>query len=247
MTAEENSDPFIYKKIDKHSPFRIVFLSGLGLDIRQQREGFFRRFALTHSVSYLALDYTKFITQYPEHQDKRTKESFTKTWNVLREIQQEKLILVGACFGGLMALKVAEKIPDRIAGIITFSPPYETATYPMLNSSETFLKKRIEALKRRNSNIQILNKMTTFQQVVIKAFKMHSQTPIQPIYQGHLSIFHGKNDNLIPSENSHHIKKALQNKHCHVHIIPQTGHSLATDFEMKRPLRILKAYLEKSR
>ena len=247
MQTDKNPDSFIYKEIDKQSPFKIVFLSGLGLGIREQREGFFRRFALTHNVSYLALDYTKFIMQYPEHQEARIKESFSKTLNILNKSQQEKLILVGACFGGLMALKAAEKIPEKIEGIIAFSPPYETSTYPMLDNTELFLQKRIDLLKRRRADIQMVNKIITFQQVVTTAFRIHARVPIQPTYQGHLSIFHGKNDNLIASENSHHVRKALKNTNCHVHIIPNTGHSLNTDFEMKRPIRILKAYLENNR
>ena len=42
----------IHKNIKQDTSIRLVFLSGLGSPIRQQREAFFRRFALTSGISY---------------------------------------------------------------------------------------------------------------------------------------------------------------------------------------------------
>lgn len=240
-----NTGNFIYKDIDKGSSLKVIYLSGLGLDIRRQREGFLRRFSLTHNVSYMALDYTKYIMDNPALSKERIQNAFIKTKNILEQTKEEKLILLGVCFGGLMGIKIMELMPDRIAGSILLSPAYETPTFPMINSAENFLHNRIHGLKKHHADPKILNKLITFKEVVISAFKVHSPKEIKSNYQGHISIFHGQNDNFIPVENSHHVKKVLKNSHCHLHIIKKNGHSMNADFEMKRPLRILKTYLEK--
>lgn len=238
------SNPLVYKNINKDSSLRIVFLSGLGLDIRRQREGFLRRFSLTHNVSYLALDYTKYIMQHPEYSQERIKDAFIKTKDILKNLKEEKLILLGGCFGGLMGLKIAEQLPNRISGCILFAPAYEPPTFPMISSAERLLENRIKILKKRQTDPQILNKLIVFKETVISAFKTHSTTVIKPNFQGHLSIFHGAEDKFILTENSRHIQKSLKNPHCHLHIIKKAGHSMNTDFEMKKPLRILNAFLK---
>ena len=237
--------PLVYKDIDRGTPLKIVFLSGLGLEIRRQREGFLRRFALTHNVSYLALDYTEYIMRSPELSEERMKNAFAKTKDILEQTKEEKMILIGVCFGGLMALKIAEHMPKKIVGSILFSPAYETPNFPMINVAEELLQKRIKTLKDRRASIQILDKLITFKEMVISAFKTHTDKTIPSHYRGHLSIFHGSDDNLIPVENSRHIQKSLKNPHCHLHVIKKAGHSINTDFEMKRPLRLLKGYLER--
>ncbi len=242
---QKDNTTLIYKDINKGSDLKIVFLSGLGLEIRHQREGFLRRFALLSGISYLALDYTKYIIHSSGYSLEKINNAFAKTIEILNQNPNEKLILIGGCFGGLMALKIAERMPDRITGSIIFSPPYETKTFPMISTAENLLEGRINYLKQRRADAKMINKLVSFKEMIITAFKTHSKDEIHPTYQGPLSIFHGQGDNLIPVENSHHVKKALKNPHCHIHVIKKTGHSLNRDFEMKRPLRVLKALLHK--
>jgi pimeloyl-ACP methyl ester carboxylesterase len=243
---KQDNSHFIYKDINKGSDLKIVFLSGLGLDIRRQREGFLRRFALLSGISYLALDYTKYVMHSSGYSLEKINNALTKTLEVLNQNPNEKLILIGGCFGGLMALKIAEKLPNRTIGSIVFSPAYETDNFPMVDITQSLLEERINSLKRRRADAQMINKLVSFKEMIITAFKTHSKEEIHPTYKGPLSIFHGQSDNLIPVENSHHVKKALKNPHCHVHVIKKTGHSLNRDFEMKRPLRVLKALLNKN-
>ena len=235
------TDAFIYKNIDLGSNKRIVFLSGLGIDIRQQREGFARRFALNSGVSYLALDYTKYLESDPQNMEK----AFSKTMEVLSNLpSNEKLFLSGPCFGGLMALKAASKMPERVGGVVTISAAYETADFPWIDKADQFLTGRINRLKEKSVNGEMTRKMVLFRQLVITAFNQHSREKIEPTYQGPLALFHGQKDHLIPVENSARIQADLNNPNASLYVIPNTGHTLNSDFEMRAQIQVFKKQLE---
>ena len=239
-----HTDPLIYKNIDFASDTKVVFLSGLGMDIRRQREGFFRRFALTHSVSYLALDYTRYIAQFSDKEDFCLDTTLPKTLELLQG-SKEKLILCGLCYGGSIALKVSEQIPEKIAGMVMLSPLYETPEYPFLEKSTAFLIEREERLKQYRFDVQKLQKVIIFRQM-IQALSKKGPRALRSAYQGPVHIFHGEKDNLVPLENSFHVKEGLKNPNVHIHVIQKAGHGVISDFEWKEPMQILSRYLERT-
>ncbi len=238
------TNSLIYKNIDLETDKRIVFLSGLGLPIRQQREGFIRRFALNQGVSYLALDYTKFTDNSSENEGFRIQESYDRTMDLMTVLSDKKIFLVGSCYGGLMALKIAERFPQKIAGIITLAPPYEIKEYPWIDKTDTFLEKRIKVLEQKKAKKYMIEKMILFRKMVIYAFRSLGRETIKSSYMGQMSIFHGENDKLIPVENSLAIQRKFKNPNSKVIIVPTSGHTLKNDFEMKEPIRILTEYLK---
>ena len=238
------TDSLVYKNIDLNSDKRVVFLSGLGIEIRGQREGFARRFALNSGVSYLALDYTKYLEAEPRNMET----VFSKTMEVLSNLPpKEQLFLCGPCFGGMMALKIASKIPERVGGVIAIAPAYETQNFPWIEKADHFLGRRITRLKDKNADDKIINKMISFRQLVIWAFRRHSREKIEPTYQGPLALFHGQRDHLIPPENSIYIQADLNNPKASLHVISNSGHTLNNDFEMQAQIQVLKEQMEYAR
>lgn len=238
------TNSLIHKNIDLGSDKKVVFLSGLGLAIRQQREGFIRRFVLNQGVSYLALDYTKFTDNSSENEGFRIRESYDRTMDLMTVLPDKKIFLVGSCYGGLMALKIAERLPQKIAGVVAFSPPYEIKEFPWMEQADNFLEKRINALERKKAKKYMIEKMILFRQMAMYAFRTLGKEQIKSSYMGPMSIFHGENDRLIPAENSLAIQRKFKNPNSKVIVVPTTGHTLNTDFEMKEPIRILKEYLK---
>ena len=242
MTRTYNkTNSLIYKDVDLESDTKLVFLSGLGLGIRKQREGFFRRYALTCGVSYLALDYTHYVSQFSSEDNFRLDTTLPKTLEVL-QATKEKLILCGLCYGGAMALKVAAQIPERVSGIVMVAPLYETPEHPFLEKSVSFLMQKEERLKKHHFDLQKLQKVILFRQM-IQTLSTFRPMPVSHAYRGSIHIFHGENDNLVPLDNSCHIQTALKNPDVHLHVIPKTGHNIISDFEWGIPRKILNGYL----
>lgn len=236
------TDPLIYKNIQTDSDKKVVFLSGLGLDIRKQREGFLRRYALNQGVSYLALDYTKFTMENPKTPDYNLNQTLSKTLEILAQ-DNKKLFLYGACYGGLMALQIAAQIPERVGCVLAFSPPHETEEFPWADKTIAFLIKREKELERRKVKLKILQQMILFRTVFKIVADTQGREKIPTTFKGPVHILHGQNDKLIPVENSAHVQRVLDNPNCILHISPATGHGFQNDFKMENPIRLLDKHL----
>lgn len=235
----------IHKNISNYSPIRLVFLSGLGTPIQQQQEIFFHRFALMNSISYIALDYTRYIQQYKSSENFQIPSVIPKTTSILESFPKEKFLLFGPCFGGLMSLIMMQKIPEKIAGAVLTSPACELPSFPWTKKADQFLHQKVEEkLKKRKATYNQLKRLAILHQLFIATTTTISKTPLIRNYQGPITIFHGQNDPLIPVENSFHIQKALQNPNLRLRVVPNAKHTVAFDKGMEQPLRILKQYLD---
>ncbi|MBR6412641.1 MAG: alpha/beta hydrolase [Alphaproteobacteria bacterium] len=239
------TNAFIYKNIQTNSDKKVVYLSGLGMDIRRQREGFIRRYALNQGVSYLALDCTRFALANQDIPDYNLRKILPATMDMLAQ-DDKKLFLFGACYGGLMALKIAAAMPEKVSGVIALSPPYETKAFPWIDDTLLFLLKREKQFERRKANPEIIRQMILFRKMYLIAAMDQGRESIQPTFQGPVHIFHGQKDRLIPAENSLHVQRALNNPQCIVHVTPMTGHNLSNDYEMKMPICALGECLSRS-
>ena len=239
------TDKLIYKHIQQDSVVRLIFLSGMGSPVRQQRECFFRRFALTRGISYLALDYTQYARQFKSTEDFRIPTFLEKTEKILDNVPESKFLLFGACFGGLMGLQLSQRMPHRISGIVATSPAYELPTFPWAEKADAFLRRKVqEKAMAGNISYAQLKRLAILHQLFIATAKTIARIPPVKNYQGPITIFHGQNDPLIPVENSFRLQQALENPNLRLQIIPHAKHTVAFDKEMKEPLSILGQYLD---
>ncbi len=245
MRIYHKTDNLIYKNIQQDSDIRLIFFSGMGSPIRSQREAFFRRFALTNGISYLALDYTKYALQHKYADHFQIDTFFDRTKEILAQCSEDKFLIFGACFGGLMGLKVTQAIPSKVSGVVLTSPAYETPLLPWIKKADSFLHKKFnEKTKDKNISLNHLRRMAILHQLFVSTLDL-ARSPISHTYQGPMTIFHGEKDNLIPPENSLLIQKQMKNPNVQLRIIPGMKHTLAMDREMKYPLSILAGYLNK--
>ena len=234
----------IYKNIRQDSPIGLVFLSGLGTPISQQREAYFRRFALTSGISYLALDYTKYARQHKNSEDFQLPAVVSETATILEKCPEQKLVLFGACFGGLMSLLMTQKMPQKIAGAVVTSPLCELPSFPWAEKANQFLHHRVqEKTQQRQPTLSQLRRLAIFHQLLMAALRTVSKTPLTKNYHGPITIFHGQRDPLVPVENSFHLQKFLENPNLQLRIIPHMKHTIMLDADMKRPISILKQYI----
>jgi len=239
--------PLIYKNITQDSPIRLVFLSGMGTPVRQQREGFFRRFALTSGISYTALDYTRYVRQYKRSENFQIPSIIPQTTSILESFPEEKFLLFGPCVGGLVGLIMTQKMPQKIAGAVITSPACEIPSFPWIEQADKFLHHKVEEkTQKKRATYNQLKRLAILHQLFMATVTTISKTPLVRTYQGPMTIFHGQKDPLIPVENSFRIQEALQNPNLQLRIVPNVKHTVAFDKEMKQPISILKQYLDRS-
>ena len=148
-----DSYSLVYKLMLKKSEDAVIFVSGLGLDIRQQREAFVRRFASRYNASYLALDCTnraKAQTPFALME----KEAFDV---VQTHFSKKRLFLTGACFGANIAMRLANRFSEQTKAVIILSPA--------INYSEPSIAKTIaDRVERKKQACMKMNLKEQLQQ-----------------------------------------------------------------------------------
>lgn len=241
MRKYKHPTSFVHKLIDTGSDKVLVFYSGLGLEIKKQREAFIRRFALTHSVSYLAFDCTKrVLMQLQSQKDFSLFEQ--ESIDIIRQnFPVQHYLFVGACFGGNMALRAANHFPDKTDAVLAISPfiEYQKPSFYDQLLKQTLLK--IAFCKRHHFAQQQLQQLCIFAEImkVAQSFIF----PQEQKYKGPLAILHPQKDTTVPLENSVRMMQCLNRQNVWLEILPGETHGLKKDFHLKKPREVLQHLL----
>ena len=108
------ADNFIHQRILRDSSDVLVFVSGLGLNIRNQREVFIWKYALKNSMSYMAFD----CTQNAYNQKASPVILFDKMKQTAKRALQENFsnksfCFLGSCFGANLAIYLANQFSEQ--------------------------------------------------------------------------------------------------------------------------------------
>ena len=157
-------------------------------------------------------------------------------------------MVFGPCFGGLMGLQIAQEMPERIAGMVITSPPYEFPDFPWIEKADCFLHNKVEQKsKEKGVSFIKLKRLAILHRLFVASSKTLSKAPLLKKYHGPMTIFHGEKDPLIPVQNSFQIQLFMQNPNLQLKVVPNMKHTIGFDKEMKMPINILKQYLNNIR
>ena len=232
-------ESFIYKFVSSNSSQAVVFVSGMGLDVREQREIFIRRVALKQQVSYLALDC---------NQMSMTGKSIPSLADHCQTIIQEKLpekdlFFVGFCFGANVALRLANKFAEKTKSVLLSSPLIDYSTPSIFESSQMNRKNKI--LITRPQLAEEFQKLILLKQLI--DFYMPGLKPEPQQYQGTIQIIHPQKDRFVPVENSEQMVRYLNRSNVELSVLPNETHTLTNDFQLKIPTMFLQKALENCR
>ena len=133
---------FVYKFICSDSNQAVVFVSGMGLDIRDQREVFIRNAALKQHVSYLALDCNQMAAS-----GKDLPSLAEDCQKIIQEKLPEKnLFFVGFCFGANVALRLANKLKQETSSVLLSSPLVDYSNPSIFETKQFNRKNKILAV-----------------------------------------------------------------------------------------------------
>ena len=236
----KNLDSFAHRLHRKDNKEAIIFVSGLGLDIKSQREAFVRHFAIRNHLDYLSLDTTKRAMQEGHFTDLED-EAFELIHD---NFSGRKLLFTGACFGANIALRLANRFKSSTAGVLIMSP---AINYSEPSIAETIVR-RIERKKNACQKLDLkeqLQQILIFQQLVEKMLPFIERQ--EQIYLGPIKILHPQKDNFIPVLNSENMLQALRRSNVQLHILPDETHTLKDKNSLKIPFLHLAELLQKSR
>lgn len=235
-----DTNQLIYKLNSNDSDDAIVFVSGLGLDIKQQREAFVRRFARRYGVSYMALDCNQRISDgipfasFEQEAMQAVKTHFSK----------KNLFLTGACFGANVAMRLANRFSDQTKALVIVSPA--------INYSEPSITHGIlKNIERKKCVCQKMNLKKQLQQILIFEQLVKKMLPYADIqqqdYQGLIKILHPQNDNFIPLSNSENMLQTLNRENVSLQVLSNETHTLRKDNRLLLPILVLQDVLQKHR
>lgn len=240
------TEDFIYRLIKKDSRNVLVGISGLGLDIRNQREVFLRRYALKSGMSYIAFDctqnaYKQFCHLNCSAVDVRnmSRQLFQEMKKVAADVihanfSEKSLYFVGSCFGANLALHLANQFSKQTQGLVLSSPLVQYEENPVTLGLCTQLEKKIQFFSKRHVEADIISRL-----VLLKSFFEGITpllTPEKQTYAGPMIILHPANDHSVPISNSAKMIQNLDRKNAELIIIPNETHSFRNDFRLKNVL-----------
>lgn len=236
---------FIHKFLKKDANRAVVFFSGIGMPIKKQREVFLRKASLKNKVSYLALDCTKRALFFASHHFEISSMA-TEGVRIIREqFPNERLTLIGPCFGGNIALKVANQLPDQTDNVLLLSPLIEYEKNGWFENVLTRIKEKVAVLKEQPNSKEEIRKLLIFYHMWQKTNSI-LQPEVQT-YLGAVHVLHGECDHMIPRTNSEMMCRVLNRPNVCLNIIPHDTHSLDLDYQLCRPVQILNQVLSRQK
>ncbi|MBQ3116752.1 MAG: hypothetical protein IJC11_00315 [Alphaproteobacteria bacterium] len=239
------TDDFIHKLILRDSSDVLVFVSGLGLNIRNQREVFIRKYALKNSMSYIAFD----CTQNAYKQEASPAILFDKMKQTAKRTLQENFsnksfYFVGSCFGANLSMYLANQFSEQTKLALISSPLIQYGKEPVCRGLCTQLEKKIKFLSRRNIDAEIISKL-----VLLKSFFQEVESLLTPsvnTYTGPIIILHPENDKSVNFDNSLHMCEMLNRQNVELVQVPNETHSFRNDFQLKNVLSYLHRQRQKT-
>lgn len=238
-----SGDDFARPDINFNTDRRIIFFTGLGLPMRNQGEPFIRRFALLNHISYLALDFDAITADKTEKENFGLETAFERAMDKISKLKEERLILLGPCFGGLMAYHVAQNFPQKVESMIISSPLIDFEQGALSQHIDEVLTKRDKKLRRLSLDKTLMERMVNFHKIVLAASHKYGQIPIKSAYDGPIHILHGENDRLVPVANSFTIQNSLNRPNINIQVVSQGKHNF--DISLNNKMKFSIAALKK--
>lgn len=234
-----------YEYIPNDQNLTVVYLPGFRSSKQNTKALWLRELAAQKEIGFLSLDYTAHGNSSGEPIDFRVGQCLTDALDVIHHTTQTPLILVGSSFGGWIAFLLAERLKQRVCGVVGMAPAVDFMqdiwTHRMNDEIRDALKSGqiIGPLPETNDAPWRYEMFQEAEQYLLLSKGID--------YNGPVCLIHGDSDQTIPYQKSFQIKDALTTSDVVIHILKGYGHSLVDDTcrylltaELKRLLKEIK-------
>ena len=211
----------------------VVFLHGFKSDLEGDKPKALYKFCKKNNIGFLALEYSGHGKSYGKFED-GTITSWTKDAKkiIKKKIHKKKLILVGSSMGGWIGLNLFSYINERIIAFVGIAPAPEFLERLMWNKfskkvKRQLIKEKFYIFNHGNFEYNIsysLIKDGRKNKILNKNFKNKI----------HLTILHGKKDDVVPISISRKIMKIFKYAKKKLIIVKNGDHSLSKRNNLKK-------------
>ena len=230
--TKKDGHTLAYEQYNTDGSCGLIYLHGL-LSSRKSRKGqFLKEYAQTHNLSYLGFDFTSHGDSWGAPTDWRIGRCFEDALEIIQGITKGPQILVGSSMGGWIALLVAEKIPDRVKGLLGLAAGADFTQYLWDN---VFQGPQKEAMKK--GHVFGPSEQTQgycFSYPMFEEAKPYFILNRKIAYSGPVILMNGDDDKLVSLETPFKLKDNLTSDNVQVWINKGSQHTLSTPIDLQR-------------
>ncbi len=211
----------------------VVFLHGFKSDLEGDKPKALYKFCKKNNIGFLTLEYSGHGKSYGKFED-GTITSWTRDAKkiIKKKIHRKKLILVGSSMGGWIGLNLFKYFSKRIVGFVGIAPAPEFLQRLMWNKfnkkvKQQLIKEKFYIFNHGNFEYNISYKL-------IKDGRKNKVLNKNFRNKIHLTILHGKKDDVVPISISRRIMRIFKNAKKKLIIIKTGDHSLSNKKNLKR-------------
>ena len=229
-----------YRKREGRGP-TIVFLPGYASDMDGAKAVAIDAFAVERGLAIIRLDYSGTGSSGGEFEAGTLARWADEALLVLEKQTEGPVVLVGSSMGGWIALHLALRRPERVAGLvgIAAAPDFTEWGFP------DHLKERLaagETLRRETPDGGAQVTTSGFWMSGQSLRLLDSEIPVDcPV-----RLLHGDCDDVVPLDIAFRIKDRLRSGDVQVTVIKGGGHRLSEPHEIDAILRTVAAFVEPS-
>ena len=211
----------------------VVFLHGFKSDLEGDKPKALYKFCKKNNIGFLTLEYSGHGKSYGKFED-GTITSWTRDAKkiIKKKIHRKKLILVGSSMGGWIGLNLFKYFSKRIVGFVGIAPAPEFLQRLMWNKfnkkvKQQLIKEKFYIFNHGNFEYNISYKL-------IKDGRKNKVLNKNFRNKIHLTILHGKKDDVVPISISRKIMKVFKYAKKKLIVVKNGDHSLSKKNNLNR-------------
>ncbi|MFT3997492.1 MAG: alpha/beta hydrolase [Asticcacaulis sp.] len=230
--------PIAYRRIDGSGP-TILWLGGFKSDMTGSKAQALADSARAHGWGFLRFDYAAHGETPGRWEDARIGQWRQNVRDVVDQLTDGPLIIVGSSMGGWMASLLIRDRPERVKAAVFIAPAPDFATELMLPSLSPEDRRALEVsgfFHLRGYDYDVPMSQAFFDEA-----RDHLTLDRPLPFDGPVHILHGLNDEVVPWEHGVRLARHIDAREVTVTLIKGGDHRLSTPADLQRLVQAVSA------
>lgn len=234
-----------YEYIAGQGNLTLLYLHGFQSSKQSEKTNWIKQIAQQNQIGYLSLDYTAHGNSSGKPIDFRIGQCLTDVLDVINAVVQTPIIVIGSSLGGWLSFLLAERLKERIRGIIAMAPAVDFMQDIWKGYLNDELRAYLQSGKTIEASAESMNAPWNYE--MFQEAEQHLLLSKGIYYNGPVVLIHGDADTTIPYQKSLQIKDALTTDDVNLHILKGYTHRLIDEkcrylftFELERLIKEVK-------
>jgi len=223
---------FVADGSSSHRP-GVVFLHGFMSDMKGSKALFLQEWCEGHGVSYLRFDQTGHGQSQGRFEDATIGRWAEDSAAIIESLTSGPQVLVGSSMGGWLALLVALRLPQRIAGVVgvAAAPDFTRALWQSLSAAQRAHIERTGAMAQPTPYAEA---PLIFTRQLFEEGERQCLLDGPIAIQGPVRLLHGQRDDSVPWQTALRIAERVESPDVEVTLFKHGDHRLAEPAPLAR-------------